>query len=89
MWRVILSKESRKYLNKSERRVVFSIFNKINSFREWLEYKGPLTADVKRLKGNWEGFYRIRLGNIRIIFSLDRDEKIIRVHDIGHRGDVY
>ena len=89
MWRIELSKESRKYLNRSEKRVVSSIFNKINSFREWLEHRGPLTVDVKRLKGNWEGFYRIRLGNNRILFSLDREVKIIRVHDIGHRGDVY
>jgi len=89
VWRIELSKESRKYLNRSESRVVSLIFNKINAFKEWLEHKGPLTVDVKRLKGNWEGFYRIRLGNIRIIFSLDREEMIIRVHDIGHRGNVY
>lgn len=89
MWKVELSKESRKYLNKSEKKVVSSILNRINNFKEWLENKGPLMADVKRLKGNWEGFYRIRTGNVRIIFSLDRDKKIIRIHDMGHRGDVY
>ncbi len=89
MWKVELSRESRKYISKSEKKVVSSILSKIKNFKEWLEDKGPLSTDVKRLKGNWEGFYRIRVGNIRIILSLDRDKKIIRIHDIGHRGDVY
>ncbi len=89
MWKVELSKESRKYLSKSEKKVVSTILGKIDNFKAWLENKGPLTADVKRLKGNWKGFYRIRVGNIRIILSLDRNKKIVKVYDMGHRGNVY
>ena len=89
MWKVELSKDSRKYLSKSEKKVVSAILGKIDNFKAWLENKGPLTTDVKRLSGNWEGFYRIRIGTIRIILSLDKNKKIIKVHDMGHRGKVY
>ena len=39
------------------------------------------------MKGNWEGFYRLRLGN-RIIFTVDFDSKDIEIYAIGFRGDV-
>jgi mRNA interferase RelE/StbE len=41
----------------------------------------------KRLTGNLEGVYRIRIGDYRILFVLqDKDINILRVQ---HRKDVY
>ncbi len=45
--------------------------------------------DVKPMLGEWKGYYRIRIGNIRLIFWVDQDKKIIYVDHIGPRGDVY
>ena len=46
-------------------------------------------VDVKKLFGKWEGYYRIRKGSIRIIFSLSYSEKIIFINKIDNRGDAY
>lgn len=43
--------------------------------------------DIKKMKGEWLGFYRLRIGKIRIIFRLSDDD--IEVFTIGVRGDVY
>jgi mRNA interferase RelE/StbE len=41
------------------------------------------------MKGDWEGFYRLRIGKNRIIFTVDIDSKDIEIYAIGARGDVY
>ena len=39
--------------------------------------------------GKWEGYYRIRIGNVRVIFWIDQQEATIYIDHIGPRGDVY
>lgn len=50
-------------------------------------YKLPV-GDVKKLKG-YGSFYRLRVGDIRIIFEKLEDKFIIVVIDIGNRGQIY
>jgi mRNA-degrading endonuclease RelE of RelBE toxin-antitoxin system len=45
--------------------------------------------DVKRLEGEWKGFLRMRLGKVRVIFRIDKEENVLLVYEIDHRGDVY
>ncbi len=48
-------------------------------------------SNVKELKGNLRGYYRIRHGKLRIVFTIDKTGKIelIYVHKIGFRKDIY
>ncbi|MCX4322842.1 MAG: type II toxin-antitoxin system RelE/ParE family toxin [Lachnospiraceae bacterium] len=50
-------------------------------------YKLPDGTDIKRLKGH--DLYRMRVGNIRIIYSIQEEIKIINIENIDNRGDVY
>lgn len=43
----------------------------------------------KKLRGELEGSYRIRIGDFRIIYDIDRSEGLIIIHTIGSREDVY
>lgn len=47
----------------------------------------PDVSGAKALSGNLAGWYRIRTGDYRIRFRVQRDE--IVVDKIGHRKDVY
>ncbi|WP_226590341.1 type II toxin-antitoxin system RelE family toxin [Microseira wollei] len=50
----------------------------------------PFTElDIKQMKGEWEGFYRLRVGKIRMIFTVDTASGDIEVYAIGSRGDIY
>ena len=50
----------------------------------------PFTElDIKKMKGDWEGFYRLRVGKNRVIFTVDFNSKDIIVYAIGTRGDIY
>ncbi len=34
-------------------------------------------------------FFRIRIGDYRVIYNIDAAHKIVRILDIGHRREVY
>jgi mRNA interferase RelE/StbE len=44
---------------------------------------------VIQMAGDWSGYFRIRVGQIRIIFWFDQEEDVVYVDHIGVRGDIY
>ena len=59
------------------------IADKIDSLAEDLP-----NPDTTKMKGN-NPFYRIRVGNYRIIYEIQEDVLLILVVKIGHRKDIY
>ena len=52
--------------------------------------KLPDDGDIKQLKGQKSnGFFRLRVGNYRIIYTVDHGELIVCVVDAGNRGQIY
>ena len=47
----------------------------------------PLPPGVKKLKGS-DG-YRIRIGDYRVLYTIDTEKKEVSVFAIGHRKEVY
>ncbi len=45
-------------------------------------------SDIKKLKG-YPNLYRLRVGDYRIIFSVDSQKKQICISAVGHRRDIY
>lgn len=43
----------------------------------------------KRLKGKLAGDYSLRLGNYRIIYTIEKERLIIYIIDLGHRSKIY
>ena len=48
-----------------------------------------VNINLKKLVGNWEGYYRIRIGKMRLIFKVHKENKEIFVEKVDYRGDVY
>lgn len=51
-------------------------------------YKLPETGDIKQMQG-YTGYYRLRVGDYRIIYTVNNDVLLVRVIEIGNRGDIY
>ena len=47
------------------------------------------TTKLFPLKGELSGLFKLRDGSYRIIYEIDRKEKNIIIHFVGHRKDVY
>jgi len=41
------------------------------------------------LKGDLAGLYKLREGDYRIIYQVLRKEKVVLIHSIGHRREIY
>jgi mRNA interferase RelE/StbE len=44
---------------------------------------------VKPMQGEWKGYYRLRHGDLRVIYTFQEANNTIIVAHIGPRGDVY
>lgn len=51
----------------------------------------PFRGDVKALQGpEWRGVFRRRLGDYRLLFTVDRAKQVVTIHQISKRsGNTY
>ncbi len=85
------SKKANKFLEKNSKTItekevdtlIISAIKKIFKIEK-------SNIDLKKLKGKLRGCFRIKKGEIRIIFSLKKD-KILKalINDIDFRGNIY
>lgn len=81
-WEFKYKRDAYKFL---EQRNLWNEFEKtIASF-----IKKEKRADIKKMRGAYQGHYRLRMGKIRIIFKIDFESQIIYVKKADFRGDVY
>ena len=48
-----------------------------------------INIDLRKLVGNWKGYYRIRISQIRVIFKVFKEDREIYVEKIDFRGSIY
>lgn len=51
-------------------------------------YKLPYQGDIKAMQGN-SGYFRLRVGDYRIIYTVDNNVLLVRVVAVGNRGQIY
>jgi len=64
-----------------------SVLLRIREAIETLAHE-PFPHGFQKIRG-YEGYYRIRLGNYRLVYAVDEIVEIICIIRIGHRRDVY
>lgn len=80
MYQIIIKKKAKKFIDKlpinEKKRVVTAI------------QQLPSGEDIKKLKG-YDDLLRLRVGNYRIVYTVDNGKLIVYVIDIDNRGDIY
>ncbi len=51
-------------------------------------YKLPTFGDIKAMQGA-TGYYRLRVGDYRVIYTVIDDILVVRVVAVGNRGQIY
>ncbi len=46
-------------------------------------------TNIKKLKGEFEGYYRFRIGNYRLFYLIETTKVIVVVIDLRHRQSAY
>jgi mRNA-degrading endonuclease RelE of RelBE toxin-antitoxin system len=89
--KISYSKEADRFLKKNidvltEKEVEISI---VSAVKKILKLEDT-NINLKKLKGEYRGCFRIKNGDVRIIFSLKKEKFITAViHDIDFRGNIY
>ena len=86
-WRLDVSRNAEKFLEKNNLTIgeISELADKAIRY-----FRGEdVNVDIKKLKGKWAGFYRIRSGRMRIIAEFDFDRSAVFVEEIDWRGNVY
>jgi len=86
-WKIEVKPAAEKYYLKLDKRTRERIKQ---ALRELEGEENPLLhPDVRALTGKLHGDYRLRVGGWRILFTPDKEKKMIYVYAILPRGDAY
>lgn len=80
MYQIIIRKKAKKFIDRlpiNEKRRVVSAIEQL-----------PNGEDIKRVQGHDE-LLRLRVGDYRIIYTIDNGKLIVCIVDAGNRGDIY
>jgi mRNA interferase RelE/StbE len=86
MYSLIIHKKAVKFLNSRNPSSKRIIAKKLELLKE-NPYSHPL-LDIKKLKGI-ENVFRLRIGTVRIIYQVIKNDLLILVISAGGRGDIY
>jgi mRNA interferase RelE/StbE len=85
MYRVELSREAQRFYERCDK----AVSKKLSRCFESLERNPRSGNNVKALKGRLAGSYRYRLGDLRVVYSINDREVTVYVITIAKRSDVY
>ncbi len=84
MFTIRILKQATRELEKLDKPVARRMTDRI----EWLGENAE-KIKPKSLKGEFTGLYKLREGDYRIIYEIIRKEKVVAIHSVGHRKEIY
>ncbi|MGO9126279.1 MAG: type II toxin-antitoxin system RelE family toxin [Terriglobales bacterium] len=85
-WKVELSTNASKQLNKLDKPIADRI---LRFLRERVETLDDPRAIGAKLQGTLSEFWKYRVGDYRLICSLEDERFVVLVLRIGHRREIY
>jgi mRNA interferase RelE/StbE len=84
MYKVIVLRSAEKDLSRLPSHVVKRIFPALENLAI-----NPRPAGSKKLVGQDENLWRLRIGDYRIIYLIEDKVRIVEIRKAGHRKDIY
>lgn len=79
-----------KTFEKVKKKIDQSLYMKIkNIVYSKLRENPYFETNIKKLKGELEGYYRYRVGHYRLFYTIDNEKVIVAVIDLKHRQAAY
>lgn len=85
-YQIAETKNFEKIKSKIESKVYLKIVNNVYPQLRTNPFYG---TNIKKLKGEFEGYYRYRVGNYRLFYIIENDKVLILITDFRHRQSSY
>lgn len=82
-YQLIVKSSVAKDLRPIPKATIVRLLDRIEALRS-----DPLPRQSKKLRAT-EGLYRLRVGDYRVIYGIDSDERIVTIHYVRHRREAY
>jgi mRNA interferase RelE/StbE len=84
-YRVEFRPEAEKDLSRLDKEISQRILKRIKWLAQHFE-----EITVESLTGRqWKGLFKLRVGDYRVLYTANRLKKLITIHLIGHRREIY
>lgn len=87
-YEILIDERVEKDLRKVPNHIVEKFLNLLDEFEN-----NPIRKrsgfDAKQLKGFSDCLYRLRIGDYRVLYSIDNDNRVVRITKVVHRSSVY
>lgn len=84
MYRLRILQTATRELERLDKPVARRVAERINWLAANLDDIRP-----EPYKGDLAGLYKFRVGDYRVIYQILHDEKVIVIHQVGHRSEIY
>ena len=84
IWRVSVTSEAEKDLEHLDTSIRKRVLEKLAWLRNNFDFLIPLP-----LGGKWRGFFKLRVGDWRIVYEVETKKSLVTVHRIDRRDKVY
>lgn len=78
-YKIFIEKRAQKFIKKLPKQDKVRLLKAINELPK---------GDIKPMQG-YDQYFRLRVGDYRVIYTLDNGNLIICIIDAGNRGDIY
>jgi mRNA interferase RelE/StbE len=84
VYQVVILPKALNDLSKLDKIISRRIIEKLSWLSEKIESITPLS-----LAGKYTDLFKLRIGDWRVIYDINHEQKIITVHKAGHRKEIY
>ena len=84
MYKLVFSSEGKKSIASLDKDIAQRVLDKL----KWL-IQDIDNITLIPLSRNLSGFYKLRVGDWRVIYDVNHKKNVITVHKVGHRKEIY
>lgn len=85
MYEIVINRQAQNFFEEASA----SLQKKLDRCFDTLKITPRYHPNIKLLKGELAGYYRYRVGDYRVIYSINEEKKQIIVIVVAHRRQVY
>jgi len=84
MWRTAVTPHADEFLDDLYDNIRERIMDKV----DWLVANVD-SVKHRQLFGSFSDFYKLRVGDYRVLYRMNREKELVRIEDIDHRSEIY